>query len=642
MEKKFVLILFLSFLFLSAVSATTTLNTSNKPGFRISSIFFQPKPGDGLDCYRLTAEGLFNMSKNTPIGKNDIYQNKQDRIQTVENQLEPINEALGLGFDLSSFKALAECHNTDLPVGNPKSPRWSCEGREELENLCKANYTTHRGGGRMPSGAYLPCDQLALSDSEARKEYILSNKIKFDELGAIYSNYLFMALGVDVVREGLLAAEYTIFRGGKLLEERTTYVQEGDLVIITPKLAGAYPENLQEQTGTTPPQRIGDTMTFTPNVPKHGYDWITTGGYGDTPPVEVLDAKTLVSLLNEQIIPKRNARYPCNATTDFFGSYNLKACRAPVPVWEPEISDFDETLTTYAGPFGYPAYVIPLNNGQKMGLQVFCALHTAVTNVKNRWDQQTPKCSSLESGGLSCEITAGNSQGIESNEIKNYRMEIHTVCYYFIDKIIRNGKAVQADLLGRTDHIQIGSLKDQLTVIQAGHSPPNADFECQPVEEDGQLFIDCKSNSFDPDGTIEKYCWQNRCSSGGSRWKWQEENTRLRVNGHGRYSVTLKVTDNEDYSIEKTKIIDTNPSQFKTLTADYKNGMARIGLECAEGQQNATIDIQNAITEQYVLEKSTIPCNQTTLIGPITTPDAYIATVTLGEEKQGTKFTITT
>jgi len=385
---------------------------------------------------------------------------------------------------------------------------------------------------------------------------------------------------------------------------------------------------------------IGDQVTFTPTIGEisdHGNDWISQGASQDSPPIELLP-KAKYFELESKLRTTFMTKYP-------FSSFSTSQ-QSPesVPALEIEKTDFDERKTHYTAKNGYTAYVVPLMNGRKAGVQVFC---TSTLSTPT-----TFSCTSNETGSkVVCEVKKETEKGV-INLIKT------SACMIYIDKVIFEGKAAQADWLapiGPTYSLNTAPLTNnastRVQAIPKGMETPIPKLHCSPIEEKGTAFYDAllcdASASIDPDGEIINYGWvpnysmycYSRSPEGCEKWE-----TIVPTAQGTPITLALTVTDNDGIYSTLTRTIqpegDTMPILFASYNEETKN--AEIDLECTEETATLYIDKMNDEGELVgsEIESVSIPCNQISEVGPIVGKGGYQATVQVGEFEEIAIFTV--
>ena len=440
-------------------------------------------------------------------------------------------------------------------------------------------------------------------------------------------------LPLTVPETSLSELDYSIIRNGVQIEKRTDFVRPGDTIQFRGKAADE------------------------PTLPNHGYDWITAGSNIDTPPVHIVD-KTEFKRLYDGLSELFNARYPCNFSVNSYYSgwpfndlehyfTNYGYCKEPIPVFKVEKTSFDDKANHYPGPMGYEAYVIPIINGAKIGMQVFCAIKTTGTAMEETQGEagriQTPSGCETKENVMECPVRINEGWlSIQANA--------NLECILFIDKYIKHGEAIQADWFSEYYSLPVqnatASKHLYFQVIPKGKEPPVADFSCKMIEE-GQYgkrgkFLECNgSSSHGSNGKIELFEWDNIISPNWTQ-QYNKPIYRKAICEKGQGMVTLKVTDSEGYTGETTKTIRFDDSgnavqDTFTLTVGYKEEMAWITAEC-EGI--VTLDIEEATERKTEIEKVEIPCGETTPIGPFTVKGAYNVIATNNGTKAEAIFTV--
>jgi len=388
--------------------------------------------------------------------------------------------------------------------------------------------------------------------------------------------------------------DYEVVRNGITLDQRTTTVQQGDSIIFTPQI----------------------------EIDK---DWIVPAGALDSPPITLIPSEEYNELHDSLRDDFRN-RYPSA------GSFAEN-----VPVFTAEKTMFNEQQGYYLAENGHLAYVTPILNGQKAGVQIICRTDFGESSLCKNIDQS-----------IECKIE-------ESGKIPNL---VFSRCFIYIDKIINGGEATQAGWFSEYEAaIANGRVQDlEIQVIQSNEEPPVADFVCRSYEKMGahglNSYIECDaSESYDPDGTIDEYYWDTfygaTRNDHGKIMNVLVHSVRLSgtLGSKENIVVELKVTDDDGVTSTKTKNLrlDELSGEFQTkplfrITADHNasTNMAEITAEC-EGV--VTLDIEEATEGKTELEKVEIPCGETTDIGPFTVKNSYRV---IGSNNGETKYAIFT
>ncbi len=466
---------------------------------------------------------------------------------------------------------------------------------------------------------------------------------------------------------------YTILRNGEeIAPTRSNALQPGDIVRFLPLEleCGQQVQNyLQEEKA-----RTDDAITLTPfeamehctttSLSSNAFnDWVFLSGPFDTPPIVMLSPEEFKEV-SDALYEEYKARYPCsyvsfidNTCLSFDGTEG--AFQYTVPLFEAEVSPFDPARSTYPGYFGYEAYVVPAYDGKKAGVQVFCSTSLSNLEKNNYWYGSLPDeeyqydpvhrvymdCTENEFGGIDCTIPKSPDALQKTGREVHVLLKTELQCVYFVDKIITEDKSVEADWFLPYQSRVLEGLNFQ--VISEKQHLPVADFSCE-LSYDGSSsgynsYFTSKyacdaSASYDPDGEIVQYEWDQRGQGPGNIFQdlWNTETYTKIVPSKmvvdegwwqvGKASVHLRVTDNDGFYSEIVKTVPAEASAAY-IEASYNSvtRKAEIYLEC--GSENALLDVRNAIKDQFLIEKQSIACNQTTEVGPITVPGAYKAIV---------------
>ncbi len=422
-------------------------------------------------------------------------------------------------------------------------------------------------------------------------------------------NSLTVRMNFSLPNDVIQRYDYSIWRDGSEITDYSGGIQVGDVLRLAP---------------------------ITKEISDHGNDWIVQGGNVDSPPIEMLSAEQFEKLKGE-LQAKFDSRYPL---ANSGGNYKLSP---KVPVFEAESVPFNEYKAYYTADNGFRAYIVPLINRRKAGIQVFCTAKVSISP-----NDKFSTCKEKEGGAIECVVKTKTSNPFTPS------VEYDLFCTHYVDKVIFDGKAVQADWLPTSESDYIGTTTIYTQVLPPGKSTPKADFDCKTRDDWGGFgqqtkVLECDaSNSRDPDGTIQGYYWK----SNNPRW-WRTSVTGLigKFPFYEEYysipstlTVTLKVTDNEGFYDTKTKTFRFSPDgeiiKETELTAEYnkQTKMAEVTAKCETGKID--ISINNAITGSSILEKQAIPCNQTTPIGPIKVKGAYKVSAASNPEITPAIFTI--
>ncbi|MCX6802718.1 MAG: hypothetical protein NT067_06430 [Candidatus Diapherotrites archaeon] len=446
-------------------------------------------------------------------------------------------------------------------------------------------------------------------------------EIDTTQFSNMQTNQIILTLDLAMPQSNLERIDYSIIRDGGELNEKDATVEVGDIIRY----------EVQGELG------------------EQGNDWIAQGGTTDSPPIQMLTAEQY-NALYPQLEQKFKARYPCANASEYdkYCYYYYNGQGGEVPAFQTEKTQFNKTTSTYTAENGYLAYVVPIFDGKKAGIQVFC---------NTSMDSYAADCKQGEAGTIEC---TAKQAGILPTEITPA-----TYCMAFVDKVIIGNEAAQADwFYGQQldpTHSPY-SPHSQVQVIPKGKKAPIADFTCKKAETPGPypaylnyITLECDASlSKDPDGTIEEYEW---VGGGAQYFEWAGSLVReigektAQIVCYGKQSkvpITLRVTDNDGIYSEITKTIDPNnpnPQPPLTFTADYTNQKVLLTLEnCPEGttQANANIYLlgENGEPENAVLEKQPIQCKKTTEISGITAKGTYQATATIGGEEKTAIFTV--
>jgi len=243
--------------------------------------------------------------------------------------------------------------------------------------------------------------------------------------------------------------------------------------------------------------QVGDLIRFKPKFEVIEQDWIAQGGNVDSPPITLIEDREKYYRSYQEAGKKFGSSYPCASAWG-------KGCylSPDVPVFSTKTTDFTET-NPYTAENGYPAYIVPMINGKKAGLQVICNVQpswAATYGFNCKQVQSAVECTALDPGMGTIDL--GGSLD----------------CYVVVDKIIEGKKAIQANWMNTLGHSSCsgGLCKSLLAfnlypknfqVMPKNKKAPVAEFYCKRTEDQGLL--ECSgSASHDPNGTIQKYRWQ--------------------------------------------------------------------------------------------------------------------------------------
>ncbi|MEM0359710.1 MAG: hypothetical protein QXK06_00020 [Candidatus Diapherotrites archaeon] len=333
-----------------------------------------------------------------------------------------------------------------------------------------------------------------------------------------------------------------------------------------------------ELDGVSTTLRLGDTISFKPKV-EIPSDWTQVGGVIGTPPIQFLADQERDSLYLK-LLQKFKQNYPTGH--HFNHVYNYIALGAQEK-FSTNRTTFKTTEDNYLASNGFPAYITPIADGRKAGIQIFCS---------NNLRSETLECIGK---GETLECTVKKSGLAEISLEKN--------CFVHVDKIIYGNEAIDAgwvsqlgSLSDNTTYYPLmvwGSYKLELQVIPKGKIPPVAELECtvlskpQPQNPLGE--IECNaSQSYDPDGKIERFEWDKDKTAPPLQVKYRRKTA-------SEAAVTLRVYDNDGLYGEKTKIVywEGEPKKLE-LSAEYNapTKKAMISLKnCPQGTTQAFIDI---------------------------------------------------
>ncbi|MCX6802716.1 MAG: hypothetical protein NT067_06420 [Candidatus Diapherotrites archaeon] len=444
------------------------------------------------------------------------------------------------------------------------------------------------------------------------------------------TNQLIVNLNLALPQFGLERIDYSIVRDGVELNEAETTVEVGDIIRY----------EVQGELG------------------EQGNDWVAQGGSVDSPPIQMLTTEQYKALY-QQLEQKFKTKYPWNNMTVDWP--RVEFVQEQTPVFQTEKTKFNPATVEYTAENGYQAYVVPILNGKKAGIQVFCAI-----SISGQY--AAADCEQPEAGTIECTAKQAGILPVDVSAI--------TDCMSFVDKVIIGNEAVQADWFYGHPIIPTYSLSQfglfppsQIQIIPKGKKPPIADFKCKKTEKKypasyggytyTELECDASDSKAQEGTTIERYAWNylgfgsdniedvihTYCASTYSSYFNQFCQKTVQVPTYAlsqsSLGIILRVTDNQGIYGERIRIIDPNnpnPQPKTEFTAFYENQKVLLKLEnCPEGitQSNANIYLLGADgePENAVLEKQPIQCEQTTEISGITAPGLYVATATLGKDQ---------
>jgi hypothetical protein len=428
--------------------------------------------------------------------------------------------------------------------------------------------------------------------------------------------------------EPTASTEYSILRDGKEINQIGQTLEEGDTVRFTPKL------DIQS-------------------------DWIEPGAAVDSPPIEFLE-RTEYNSLKDSLLQEFQEKYPCGSTSGSGGG--KKVCFLTpenVKNFSTQSSPFTEKANYYVADNGYNAYLVPVFGNTKAGIQFFALAEPIEAAGGYYFDcktvGQTIECTAKKEGSSSVSSTWSFAS------------------FLYVDKIIKDGQAKDAGWIG----INLANMtaNEKFQILPKGKHAPTADFTCTegPVTDDwgpARKTFECDASaSSDPDGEIAKYeywggspvFYEKGVSGVTPKTNFKDPVIKLVMycgySGIGCPStayITIKVTDNEGYMGEKTKVFDLQGSKITEITpaataleftADYQNQKALLTLKnCPSGTTQTDIDIDllgaDGNPANSVLEKQPIQCEQTTEVSGITAPGTYQATATIGGEEKQAIFTV--
>jgi len=429
----------------------------------------------------------------------------------------------------------------------------------------------------------------------------LSNETEqFRNMG---KNQLVVTMNLSVPRDLIESYRYSVIRDEVELNEATQTVRAGDTIVF---LAEAG------------------------EIGSRGNDWIAQGGSVDSPPIEMVSIEKF-NELEAKFTEEFNERYIANLTANNLVA-KYYAGEEPIPVFDPQTIPINEMQSFYVADNGYRAYLIPMANGRKAGIQVFCAFQLSVSQHFTMF--------ACENNGnrVECKIDS-----IEDDvKIEDLQIKKESACITYIDRVIKDGKANKAGWWSKQGGIYSdpNSIHETyrmlpIQVIDKHLDPPIPKFNC---EETDQMNFECDaSDSTDPDGEITEYSWSSPYHyiagiTGVEPWIatfW----TNI------AQSVTLTVTDDHGLAASLTKTIGVEGNETSSLLANYNEETKKveIDLECSEETATAYIDKMDTSGELIgaVIEKVEIPCNEITDVGPITVKGGYQVTALVGgfEEK---------
>jgi len=239
---------------------------------------------------------------------------------------------------------------------------------------------------------------------------------------------------------------------------------------------------------------VGDIIRLTPTEVAIGNDWVSPGGTNTDPPIEPLGLNEFC-LLSNTLLAKFIAKYPCGQQS----KCDTRGELSEIPLFQTETVNFDSTTQSYIGEEDKEFFVVPGARGTKLGVLV-ASSHSLLNS-------QGPFYNCIEANnGIDCTLKETGSQFILP--IANYRSVL------FVDKIFLKKKALEADWFSWNSTIS-NMPPLELQIVPKDKEVPVADFECK-INQGNRLDCDA-SASFDPDGTIRNWSWNNVISS--HKWK---------------------------------------------------------------------------------------------------------------------------
>jgi len=401
-------------------------------------------------------------------------------------------------------------------------------------------------------------------------------------------NAVDVKMNVAMPRTVVERFRYSVLRDGEELAEIPEAVQLGDVVRFSPEVAET--------------QRIGN-------------DWFGQGGSVDSPPIEMLSSEEYEEL-KKALFEKYEARYPCKN----MGCFGLPE---DIPVFETEETAFNEMLNSYQAENGYTAYVVPIADGKKAGMQVFCTARIRTSNPS--------LCEDNGLGGFDCAVSIAGPTGLAVTQVSE--------CMYYVGKVIFNGKAVQADWFASDSPGELRISRETQAITQ-DQIPPVADFSWELGETNNVPGIVCDGSiSSDPDGEIISHGWEPTHYYSSTYSEKKEIHFVPTNQPDADYTIALTVTDDEGITDTVTKTINpSRPQIFFDAVYNPETQKAELSLECPE--ESAELDIANKISGEAVLEKQSIACGEMTEVGPVTATGAYEAMVSIGEASEAAIFTV--